>query len=78
MPSRVAQAIDRYTLATDRSIELIDGKYADEGYNVKRVTLSTDRSNLNNHPSVDGARIQSAELVAFIKENYSMFHLFVF
>jgi len=59
-----------WTLATDRSIELIDGKYTDEGYDIAHVTLPTDRNGVGAHPSAEGAQKQAEALVEYIKEFY--------
>lgn len=63
-------ASPNWTLATDRSIELIDGKYTDEGYDVAHVTLPTDRNGVEAHPSAAGAEKQAQALVEYIKEFY--------
>lgn len=64
-------ANSKYTLATDRSIQLINSKYVSEGYHIKTVTLPTSRDGKEAHPSVAGAQKQAEALAAFIKENYS-------
>lgn len=63
-------ANDKYTLATDRSIELIETKYVPEGYHIKTVTLPTSRDGKEAHPSASGAKKQAEALAEFIKENY--------
>ena len=63
-------ASPNWTLATDRSIELLDGKYTEEGYDVAYVILPTDRSGVESHPSAAGAEKQAQALCEYIKENY--------
>ena len=63
-------ANEKYTLATDRSIELINTKYLPAGYDIKVVTLFTSRDGKDAHPSAKGAVKQAEELAAFIRENY--------
>ena len=63
-------ANSKWTLATDRSVELIQTKYLPDGYNIKVVTLPTSRDGKEAHPSVKGAALQAEELVRFIEENY--------
>ncbi len=67
-------ANEKYENATLRSIYLINGKYKDEGYDMKTVTLTTNREGPGSHPVVEGAKIQGAELAEFISKNYA--HLF--
>ena len=67
-------ANDDYTLATERSIELLEGKYTDEGYNVTHVMLPTNRSGRHSHPNAEGARLQAEALASFIRDNYSVFN----
>ena len=63
-------ASDKWTLATDQSIKLIEEKYIPAGYDMKVVTLYTSRDGKEAHPSASGAKKQAEELAAFIKENY--------
>ena len=63
-------ASDKWTLATDQSIKLIEEKYIPAGYDMKTVTLYTSRDGKEAHPSASGAKKQAEELAAFIKENY--------
>ena len=67
-------ASSQWTLATDRSIELLDGKYTDEGYDVMHVTLPTNRAGKDAHPNKEGATLQAEALAKFIKENYPEFN----
>ena len=67
-------ASPNWTLATDRSIELIDGRYTDEGYDIAHVTLPTDRNGVGAHPSAEGAQKQAEALYEYIMENYPEFH----
>ena len=64
-------AKEGYTRATERSQYLLENNYAD--YDIKIVTLTTDRTGLSSHPSAAGAETQANELVAFIRENYTVF-----
>jgi lysophospholipase L1-like esterase len=66
-------ASSQWTLATDRSIELLDTKYTDEGYDVMHVTLPTNRAGKDSHPNAEGAQLQAEALAKFIKENYPEF-----
>lgn len=66
-------ASSQWTIATDRSIELLEGKYTDEGYDVMHVTLPTNRAGKDAHPSAEGAQLQAEALAKFIKENYPEF-----
>lgn len=63
-------ANDKWTLATDRSIQLINTKYLAEGYDIQTVTLPTSRDGKEAHPSASGAEKQAEALAKFIKENY--------
>ena len=63
-------ANDKWTLATDRSIQLINTKYLAEGYDIQIVTLPTSRDGKEAHPSASGAEKQAEALAKFIKENY--------
>lgn len=63
-------ASDKWTLATDRSIELIEEKYVPAGYDMKVVTLFTSRDGVEAHPSASGAKKQADQLAQFIRENY--------
>ena len=64
-------ANSKYTLATDRSVELIKNKYVPEGYDIQTVILPTSRDGVEAHPSAAGAEKQAQALASFIKENYS-------
>ena len=62
------------TKATDRSLYLIENVYnAENGYDIKVTTLSASKDGKDGHPTVEGAKTQAKELVAFIKENYEDF-----
>ena len=67
-------ASSQWTIATDRSIELLEGKYTDEGYEVMHVTLPTNRAGKDAHPNKEGATLQAEALAKFIKENYPEFN----
>ena len=64
-------ANELYENATFRSKELIKLKYIPEGYDIKIVNLTTNRAGNASHPNADGAKIQGAELAAFIRKNYT-------
>lgn len=66
-------ANENYENATTRSKELIKLNYIPNGYNIKMVTLTTNRQGSASHPDAEGAKIQGSELARFIKENYSSF-----
>ncbi|MBQ7292428.1 MAG: hypothetical protein IJW79_01670, partial [Clostridia bacterium] len=62
------------TKATDRSQYLIENVYtAENGYDIKVVTLSASKDGKDSHPTAEGAKVQAEELVAFIKKNYEDF-----
>lgn len=67
-------ANEDYENATMRSKELIKLEYIPAGYDMKIVNLTTNRAGEASHPNKDGAKIQGAELAAFIRANYP--HLF--
>jgi hypothetical protein len=58
-----------YSEMIKHTMDLVDA-YKTKGYNIKRVTLTTNNGNPNGHPDVAGAALQAEELVKFIKENY--------
>ena len=62
---------DTYRKATDRSQYLLENNYTD--YNIKTVTLTTNREGLSSHPNAAGAELQATELAEFIKANYTAF-----
>lgn len=64
-------ANENYENATMRSKELIKLKYIPDGYDMKIVTLTTNREGSASHPNAEGAKIQGAELADFIRKNYS-------
>ena len=64
-------AKEGYTKATEQSQYLLENNYAD--YDIKVVTLTTNREGLSSHPSAAGAETQGTELAAFIKQNYPAF-----
>jgi hypothetical protein len=66
-------ANELYENATIRSKELIQLKYIPDGYDIKTVTLTTNRAGASSHPNKEGAEIQGAELAEFIKKNYPHF-----
>ena len=59
-----------YENATLRSKELIKLKYVPDGYDMKIAQLTTNREGNASHPNEAGAKIQGAELAAFIKVTY--------
>ncbi len=54
----------------NRMWELVDTKYNPEGFDIKTLTLTTNRNGDFSHPDAEGAEIQSEELYNFIAENY--------
>ena len=66
-------ANELYENATMRSKELIKLKYIPDGYEMKIVTLTTNRDGSASHPNEEGAKIQGAELAEFIRKNYPEF-----
>ena len=63
-------ANELYENATIRSKELIKLKYIPDGYNIKTVTLTTNRAGDASHPNIEGAKTQGRELAEFIRKNY--------
>ena len=62
-----------YENATIRSKELIKLKYIPDGYDMKIVSLTTNRDGNASHPNAEGANVQGRELAEFIKQNYPEF-----
>ncbi len=59
-----------YTVGTDRMQELIKNVYIPAGYDIEIAFLTTNRAGKDGHPNAVGAKQQSEDLVAFLKNTY--------